>query len=310
VPTPSAPASTLRPMSRRLRRGGRSGAARGHRTGIPGNYGQAVTDLVLLDGLQRIDPSTPVLRGGDLGVLHGEAAFETVRIASGRPALLAQHLARLSSSAERLDIALPPGFDRLAQTACEGQGDGVLRLVCTKGPPPVGYALVAPIPDASVRARKDGVRVITLTLGVAAHQRSEAPWLLGGVKTTSYAVNMASLRQAAAAGADDAIWVSSDGEVLEGVTSAVAIVRHGILVTPPDSLGILASTTLAAVLELELAPATVRRIGVAELRDADEVMLLSSIRGVVPVVQLDDRALPAGSVTAQLSQAFEASLHS
>jgi 4-amino-4-deoxychorismate lyase len=233
-----------------------------------------VPQLWLLDGLRPVDPAQPVLRADDLGVLHGESAFETVRIAGGIPALLDPHLARLAASAERLGVALPDGFRELARAACRGQGDAVLRLVCTNGPPPVGYAL----------------------------------WLLGGVKTTSYAVNMASLRHARDEGAEDAIWLSSDGEVLEGATSAVAIVQQGILVTPPADLGILASTTLAAVLTLELVPARVRSFAAEELHQADEVMLMSSIRGVVPVISLDGRTRPVGPITAALSQAFEASL--
>jgi 4-amino-4-deoxychorismate lyase len=267
-----------------------------------------VPQLWLLDGLRPVDPAQPVLRADDLGVLHGESAFETVRIAGGIPALLDPHLARLAASAERLGVALPDGFRELARAACRGQGDAVLRLVCTKGPPPVGYALVTPIPAASVEARTRGVRVLTLTLGISASQRSKAPWLLGGVKTTSYAVNMASLRHARDEGAEDAIWLSSDGEVLEGATSAVAIVQQGILVTPPADLGILASTTLAAVLTLELVPARVRSFAAEELHQADEVMLMSSIRGVVPVISLDGRTRPVGPITAALSQAFEASL--
>ncbi len=267
-----------------------------------------MTQLWLLDGLRAVDPASPVLRADDLGVLHGESAFETIRVAGGRPTLLEQHLSRLATSAQRLDLELPAGFDDLARVASDGQGDAVLRLVCTKGPPPVGYALVTGIPAVSIAARTEGVRALTLTLGITADQRTDAPWLLGGVKTTSYAVNMASLRQAHAEGADDAIWLSSDGEVLEGATSAVALVVGGALVTPPASLGILPSTTLQAVLDLELVPAAVRRITVAELRAADEVMLLSSIRGVVPVVELDGRPRPTGPVTATLATALEAFL--
>jgi 4-amino-4-deoxychorismate lyase len=267
-----------------------------------------VTQLWLLDGLRAVEPATPVLRADDLGVLHGESAFETIRVAGGRPTLLELHLSRLATSAQQLDVVLPSGFDSLAHLAADGQGDAVLRLVCTKGPPPVGYALVTPIPAASLAARQEGVRALTLTLGITAQQRADAPWLLGGVKTTSYAVNMASLRHARAEGADDAIWISSDGEVLEGATSAVAIVTGGTLITPPASLGILASTTLQAVLDLGLVPATLRRIAVEELRGADEVMLLSSIRGVVPVVELDGEQRPAGPVTVALGAAFEAFL--
>ena len=272
-------------------------------------YGPGVTEVLLLDGLHRIDATTPVLRADDLGVLRGESVFETIRIAGGRPAFLHHHLRRLTASAMRLDLPLPDGWEALAAAACEGVAEGVLRLVCTKGPPPVGFAVVSDIPQETLRARSEGVRVVTLSLGISASQRSEAPWLLGGVKATSYAVNMASLRQACADGADDAIWISSDGEVLEAPTSTVAIMRRGILVTPPVSVGILAGTTLAALLELELVPARVRRMTVGELRDADEVMLLSSIRGVAPVTWLDGRQLGPGPVTQRLRDAFEASLY-
>ncbi|MGZ6792856.1 MAG: aminotransferase class IV, partial [Mycobacteriales bacterium] len=178
-----------------------------------------MTHVQLLDGLRRVDVATPLLRADDLGVLRGEAVFETLRIASGRPALLAEHLQRMAVSAGRVDLALPDGLEELARAAVAGVDEGVLRLVCTKGPPPVGFALVTGLPDEAVRARTDGVRVVTLTLGITAQQRQEAPWLLGGVKSTSYAVNMASLRAASAEGADDAIWLSSDGELLEAPTA-------------------------------------------------------------------------------------------
>ncbi|MGZ6793120.1 MAG: aminotransferase class IV, partial [Mycobacteriales bacterium] len=136
-----------------------------------------------------------------------------------------------------------------------------------------------------------------------------APWLLGGVKSTSYAVNMASLRAASAEGADDAIWLSSDGELLEAPTATVALVTGGRLVTPPDTVGILPGTTVAAVLRLASLPVERRRVTADELAAADEVMLLSSVRGVAPVTVLDGRELGVGPVTAALRDAFEASLH-
>jgi 4-amino-4-deoxychorismate lyase len=158
-----------------------------------------VTSVLLLDGLRRVPATTPVLRADDLGVLRGESVFETLRIASGRPVQLEDHLQRLALSAARVGLDLPPGWAELAVAGCEGVDDGVLRLVCTKGAPgagPVGFAVVSEIPAETVRARQQGVAVVTLTLGITAAQRAEAPWLLGGVKSTSYAVNMASLRSA------------------------------------------------------------------------------------------------------------------
>jgi len=141
---------------------------------------------------------------------------------------------------------------------------------------------------------------------VPAGARADAPWLLGGVKSTSYAVNMASLRAAQAVGAQDAVWVSSDGFVLEAPTSTVAWVHDGRLVTPPsERVGTLPGTTAAVALALSPLPVEVRLGTVDELRAADEVLLLSSVRGVTPVVRLDGRELPVGPVTAALREGFE-----
>lgn len=263
-----------------------------------------------------VDPAAPVLRADDLAVARGEAVFETLRIAGGRARFVDAHLQRLARSAQRLAIALPSGWEHLAEvaTAAYAEPDGVLRLTCSKGPPggaPVGFAVAGPIPPETIRGREQGVRAITLTLGVTADVRASAPWLLGGVKATSYAVNMASIRHAQEQGADDAIWVSTDGLVLEAPTSTVAWVTDGVLVTPQaGEVAILPGTTVAVVLGLHEGPSQVRRGSVAELAAADEVMMLSSVRGVAPVIELDGRRLGVGPVTAALRSAFEAALYS
>jgi 4-amino-4-deoxychorismate lyase len=260
------------------------------------------------------DPTAPVLRADDFGVVRGEAVFETMRVAGGRAHFVAAHLARLARSAERMAIELPQGWERLAEVAVAAYrpADGVLRLTCSKGPPggaPVGFALVSEIPAETIRGREQGVRAITLTLGVSADVRAASPWLLGGVKSTSYAVNMASIRHAQHEGADDAIWVSTDGEVLEAPTSTVAWVTDGVLVTPPASdVAILPGTTAAVVMGLYDGPCEVRRGTVAELHEADEVLMLSSVRGVAPVIELDGRPLGIGPVTSTLRSALEAAL--
>ena len=276
-----------------------------------------MTDTVLAllgDPPRLVDPTTPVLRADDLGVARGESVFETLRIAAGRPAFLDLHLARLQRSADRLQIPLPPGWEELAHLATRAYGaaDGMLRLTCSKGVPggePVGFALATPIPPEVAAGRATGVRVVTLTLGVPAALRAQTPWLLGGVKSTSYAVNMATQRAAVAQGAQDAIWVSVDDEVLEAPTATVAWVKDGVVVTPPaDEVGTLPGTTAHVALGLSPVQVQVRRGTVEELREADEVMLLSSVRGVAPVVRLDGRDLPVGPVTAEIRDAFERAL--
>jgi 4-amino-4-deoxychorismate lyase len=278
----------------------------------------AETVLVLLDpaGGEPVlaDPTAPVLRADDFGVVRGESVFETLRIAAGRAHFVDAHLARLARSAERLAIVLPPGWQRLVEVAVAAYApaDGVLRLTCSKGPPggqPVGFALASEVPAETVRGREQGVRAITLTLGVTARVRAASPWLLGGVKATSYAVNMASIRHAQSEGADDAIWVSTDGEVLEAPTSSVAWVKDGVLVTPSaEDVSILPGTTLDVVMRLHDGPCEVRRGTVAELAAADEVLMLSSVRGVAPVIELDGRQLGIGPVTSRLRSALEAAL--
>ncbi len=266
---------------------------------------------LLADGPRLVDPDSAILRADDLGVSRGEAVFETVRVAAGRPAFLSLHLDRLARSAARVAIALPPGWEELAHLATDAYGadDGVLRLTCTKGPPdgdPVGFALVTPVPATTLHAREHGVTAVTLTLGVSAAVRSTAPWLLGGVKSTSYAVNMASLRAAEQLGAQDAIWISSDGIVLEGPTATVGWISGGRLVTPPAELvGTLAGTTAQVALARSPVPVETRLGTAEELRAADEVFLLSSVRGVVPVLRLDGRDLGIGQLTRELSAAFE-----
>ena len=266
---------------------------------------------LLADPPRLVDPTTPVLRADDLGLARGESVFETLRVAGGRAAFVDLHLDRLARSAARVAIDLPGGWAELVEVATGAYtaGDGVLRLTCSKGAPgaaPVGFALVTPVPPSTVTARERGVTAVTLSLGVPAALRAEAPWLMGGVKSTSYAVNMATLRAAEAAGAEDAVWTSSDGYVLEAPTSTVAWVSGGRLVTPPaDQVGTLPGTTAAIALGLSPVPVDVRLGTVEELRGADEVMLLSSVRGVTPVVRLDGRELGTGPVTSAVRAAFE-----
>src|SRR5690606_20620581 len=105
------------------------------------------------------------------------------------------------------------------------------------------YATLAPIGPEIHRARRDGIRLATASLGFASDARQRAPWLLGGVKSVSYAVNMASQRWAQSRGFDDVLWLSSDGYVLEGPTSTVVWLTGDRLWTVPTSTGILPGTT-------------------------------------------------------------------
>ena len=135
--------------------------------------------------------------------------------------------------------------------------------------------------------------MITLGLGVPADFRSRAPWLLGGAKTLSYAVNMAALRHAAAQGADDVVFVSLDGQVLEGPTSTVVWSANGVLHTPPPETGILPGTTMARLFARAAEagrPTAVTPGTVEDLHAADAVWLVSGVRSAATVHTIDGTA--------------------
>src|SRR2546430_16470487 len=123
-----------------------------------------------------------------------------------------------------------------------------LRLIYTRGPEsgdgtPTGYAMGGPIHAQALRNRETGVAALTLDRGYHPDLMAKAPWLLLGAKSLSYAVNMAALRYVQANGAQEAIFVATDGSVLEGPTSTAVIADGNTLRTTPPRSGGLPGTT-------------------------------------------------------------------
>lgn len=239
----------------------------------------------------------------DLGLTRGDGCFDAMRVvrdATGtRVDHRVAHLARFSRSADLL--GLPPvdldAWTALIDAAVDawtGTGTVVCRVLWTRGPegggPPTGLVLLTPAPDAGVP-----LRVVTLSTGRASDAFEDAPWLLGGVKTLSYGINAAARREAARRSADDVLFISSDGYLLEGPTSGLLVARNGTLVTTPTrGTGVLASVTVEVIARAALAHGLQvrRRLMVPEEIDvADGAWLVSAVRGVCPIVSLDGRSL-------------------
>ena len=267
---------------------------------------------VAVMGRGAVDPNEPLLHVDDEGVLRGRAVFETIRVYERHPFRLDAHLDRLAASALR--IGLPP-VDRSGLTlavehalAAAEQPDAVLRLLWTPGREgagkPTGLALVSTLPVGHKELRARGLRVATV------------PWtpgaLIAGVKSTSYAENIAAQEDAARRGADDALFVTLEDVVLEGPTSNVFFREDRRLLTPSLELPILAGVTRATVIEL----ATDAGYGVEEgrfplerLLAAEEVLLTSSIREVMGVVAVDGHTIghgEPGPAAASLQRALRA----
>lgn len=244
-----------------------------------------------------IDPTAPALTVGELSTQRGDGIFESIGVVDGHPQEVEAHLERLAHSAQLCDLPAP----HLTQwrqavvraSADAGDGEAVIKLILSRGvehgPTPTAWVTVAPAADFSA-ARAGGIRVVTLDRGYSLEVPARAPWLLLGAKTLSYAVNMAALREAKRRGADDAIFTTSDGFVLEAPTASLILRRGDTFVTPAPNAGILHGTTQLSLFEyLAERGFEVRyeTVAVADLATADAAWLVSSVRLAAPVTAID-----------------------
>lgn len=250
-----------------------------------------------------VDPALPQISALDLGVTRGDGIFESVSVGFGRPQALEHHLRRFAKSAAALDLPAPDLdlWREVILAAIAGLDDAEeawVKTVLTRGVEgdgrPTGYAYASVAPDFSA-VRRDGISVVLLDRGYRHDIEQTSPWLLGGAKTLSYAVNLAVKREAARRGADDVIFVSSDGYVLEGPNSTVVYRTGDRLLTPGTGLGILDGTTQANVFRYAQSLGMETGFHLAtpdELRAADAIWLVSSVRLAAPVRELDGEPFP------------------
>jgi 4-amino-4-deoxychorismate lyase len=256
-----------------------------------------------------VDPDVPAVYVDDEAFLRGRAAFETARIYGGRPFRLDDHLARLADSSRRL--GLPPVDEESVRSLVEealahaAVPDAMLRFYWTPGregqDQPLGIVLVRDLPPDLEGLRARGLRLISVSVGL------EMPGLLGGVKSTSYALNMVAVDEARQRGADDAVFIASRSIVLEGPTANTWWRRGRMLFTPGLDLGILAGVTRAVLLEVAPDLGYEVREGaftLDELVSAEEAFTTSSVREVMPVAEIDGNEFQLGHAARDLQAAL------
>ncbi|WIB61330.1 aminodeoxychorismate lyase [Curtobacterium sp. MCLR17_007] len=234
----------------------------------------------------------------DLGITRGDGVFETITVVDGRPQALEAHLARFGRSAAKLDLPAPDtdAWRRAIEAACaelDPVREAFVKTVLTRGVEgtdrPTGWVYAAASGD-STAARTEGIAVVTLDRGYRHDVERTSPWLLQGAKTLSYGVNMAALREAVRRGADDALFLSTDGYVLEGTRANLVMSVGGRLVTPRTDIGILDGTTQADVFrfaEAEGIETAYELVTRDDLRAADALWLVSSVRQAAPIRSVD-----------------------
>lgn len=267
---------------------------------------------------------SPQLRVTDLAVTRGDGIFESATVRDGVIHSEERHLHRFARSAAMLDLPepdldvyraatraavaalgeldLPPGAEAYVKY-CLSRGDEELTDVG-----PIGWAYATLSGDFTA-ARTEGIAVVLLDRGYARTVPATSPWLLAGAKTLAYAVNRAAVREAVRRGAQDVVFTTPDGYLLEGPTSTLVLRIGDTLVTPPPEVGVLPGTTqedlFASLDDLGLRGEE-RDVRVPELAAADAAWLMSSVRLAAPVNAVDGVAVPVDhELTARINELLQ-----
>lgn len=243
----------------------------------------------------------PVL---DRGFIFGDGVYEVVPAYGRVPFRWPQHLARLKRSLAKLRIANPHHDDdwtRLVHTLIERHpwADQFVYLQVTRGvakrdhafPPdavPTVFAMSSELKPPAEQYRTEGIAAISLP---------DERWLHCDIKSIALLGNVLARQAAADVGALECL-MFRDGMLTEGSSSNVWVVRGGtVLGAPRDNLvlegiryGLLGELCAAAGVPFEL-----RRIAREDVLAADEILISSATKEVLPVTRLDGAPVGAGT---------------
>lgn len=261
----------------------------------------------------------------DRGFLYGDSVYETVRTYAGRPCLLDRHLARLARSAARLWIELPGGVagvgrEVLRTLAAAANPETSLRIMISRGGQigqvsldlesagPPGLVIIArPFSGFERTCYEQGVDVAVVSV-----RRTAADALDPSIKSGNYLNNILALREARQRQAFECLMLNQHGHLAEASTSNVFLVSGGALRTPALACGLLDGITRSFLIEVATAagyPVREEELSHADLLQADEVFLTSSLKEVMPVRAIDGRAIGGGrpgAVTLDLLERYRA----
>ncbi|MDJ0784569.1 MAG: aminotransferase class IV [Desulfosarcinaceae bacterium] len=253
--------------------------------------------IYYVDG-QYLPAAAAVIPVDDLALMRGYGVFDYLRTYAGKPLHLGEHVDRLISSADKIGLTLPwDAADIIAivkeTLARNDLADANVRILITGGSSsdfitPEGrprlLVLVTPVAPKPADWYEEGVKIITFP-----SSRS-----IPGAKSIDYIPATMALGKAKKAGAVEALYVETDGQVRECTTSNIFAVVQGVIVTPGEE--ILAGITRKTVLALAKPryPVEIRGLSLDQLLTAEEVFITGSGKGLVPVVQIDESVIGEG----------------
>ncbi|CAI9404079.1 aminotransferase class IV [Aestuariimicrobium sp. T2.26MG-19.2B] len=285
------------------------------------------TQLVGVVGRGLLAPDSPharepktapgqVISVDDLGFTRGDGVFDATRVVTaddGSSSVdhLDRHLARFARSVAGMDgdpLDEGPWRELIGQAveAWTTPGEAVLKIMWTRGlesstSEPTQVLTITPLSEGAIRLR-EGIAVALMSRGTSSDAYRDARWLLGGVKTLSYGINMAVKREAARRGCDEVLLTSTDGWVMEGPNASLVTLhldggRPVLRSTPVEGTGILRSITQEVLFERAASEGVATELVLQtpeEVKRADAAWYLSSVRGAARVTRFDEHPV-AGS---------------
>lgn len=253
----------------------------------------------------------PVL---DRGFIFGDGVYEVIPVYSRRPFRLAEHLRRLQHSLDGIRITNPhtdaEWGDLLEQIITGNEGDDqYLYLHITRGVAKRDHAFpkgVAPTVFIMSNPLLTPPKEL-LASGVAAITASDNRWLRCDIKAISLLPNVLLRQMAVDVGAVETVLLR-EGFMTEGAASNIFVAKDGVLLAPPKNHLMLPGITYDVVLELAAAhdiPYEVREISEYEVRTAQELLLTSSTKEIMPITRLDGKPVGDGNPGRMFAQLYQ-----
>jgi D-alanine transaminase len=254
----------------------------------------------------------------DRGFIFGDGVYEVIPVYSRKAFRLAEHLRRLQHSLDGIRLKNPHGDGEWAKlinelVARNEAQDQYLYLHITRGVAKRDHAFPSPPVKPTVFMMSNPLLTAPAALlhsGVACITAPDNRWLRCDIKAIALLPNVLLRQMAVDAGAAETILIRPESMtggafMTEGAASNIFVVKNGKLLAPPKDNLMLPGITYDVVLEIAAAngiPYEVRKIGVAEVFAADELLLTSSTKEVLAITQLDGKPVGTGKPGAMFAR--------
>ena len=243
----------------------------------------------------------------DVGFLRGDAVFDTTSAWNGRIFKLPAHLERLELSLRAAGIACPLSRKELGDVIVEttrrcGLRNAYIQTIVTRGEPPFGVRDLTQCRPGLIVFAIPYVWILNagqIQVGgrgmIASTRALPVQCLDPKIKSLSRMHFDLAMLQGKAAGMDVSLMLDLDGRLTEGPGFNVFVVKGGEMFSPPE--GILMGITRQTVFELAAEhglPAREAALTAYDLYAADEVFLTSTAGGIMPLAEIDGRAIGDG----------------